>query len=69
MPNVVLLFPGQGSQAPGMGKDLASRFPAARDVFDAANAALTTIFGKITERGVKVSCAPLPETEPSAAQG
>jgi [acyl-carrier-protein] S-malonyltransferase len=40
MPNVVLLFPGQGSQAPGMGKDLAARFPAARDVFDAANAAL-----------------------------
>jgi [acyl-carrier-protein] S-malonyltransferase len=40
MPNVVLLFPGQGSQAPGMGKDLAARFPAARDVFEAANAAL-----------------------------
>ena len=40
MPNVVLLFPGQGSQAPGMGKDLAARFPAAREVFDAANAAL-----------------------------
>ena len=40
MPNVVRLFPGQGSQAPGMGKDLAARFPAAREVFDAANAAL-----------------------------
>jgi [acyl-carrier-protein] S-malonyltransferase len=40
MPNVVLLFPGQGSQAPGMGKDLAARFPAAREVLDAANAAL-----------------------------
>jgi len=40
MPNVVLLFPGQGSQAPGMGKDLATRFPAAREVFEAANAAL-----------------------------
>ena len=40
MPNVVLLFPGQGSQAPGMGKDLAAHFPAAREVFDAANAAL-----------------------------
>ena len=36
MPNVVLLFPGQGSQAPGMGKDLAARFPAAREVFEAA---------------------------------
>jgi [acyl-carrier-protein] S-malonyltransferase len=40
MPNVVLLFPGQGSQAPGMGKDLAARFPAAREVFVAADAAL-----------------------------
>jgi [acyl-carrier-protein] S-malonyltransferase len=40
MPNVVLLFPGQGSQAPGMGKDLAGRFPAAREVFEAADVAL-----------------------------
>ena len=37
MPNVVLLFPGQGSQTQGMGKDLAERFPAARDVFAAAD--------------------------------
>ena len=40
MPNVVLLFPGQGSQAPGMGKDLIARFPAARAVFEAADAAI-----------------------------
>lgn len=40
MPNVVLLFPGQGSQAPGMGKDLAERFPAARELFEAADAAV-----------------------------
>ena len=40
MPDIVLLFPGQGSQAAGMGKDLAERFPAAREVFDAADAAL-----------------------------
>ena len=40
MPNVVLLFPGQGSQTPGMGKDLAERFPAAHDVFLAADAAI-----------------------------
>jgi [acyl-carrier-protein] S-malonyltransferase len=40
MPNVVLLFPGQGSQAPGMGKDLAAAFPEAGDVFAAADAAI-----------------------------
>jgi [acyl-carrier-protein] S-malonyltransferase len=38
--DVVLLFPGQGSQKPGMGKDLVEAFPAARDVFDRADAAL-----------------------------
>jgi [acyl-carrier-protein] S-malonyltransferase len=35
-----LLFPGQGSQFVGMGKSLAERFPAARTVFEEADAAL-----------------------------
>src|SRR5258708_22214693 len=33
-------FPGQGSQAAGMGKALAEAFPAARAVFDEVDAAL-----------------------------
>jgi [acyl-carrier-protein] S-malonyltransferase len=33
-------FPGQGSQAVGMGKALAEAFPAARAVFDEVDAAL-----------------------------
>lgn len=37
---IVLLFPGQGSQKPGMGRDLADAFPAARDVFAEADRAL-----------------------------
>jgi [acyl-carrier-protein] S-malonyltransferase len=37
---LALLFPGQGSQFVGMGKTLAEASPAARAVFDAADAAL-----------------------------
>src|SRR5215208_4376198 len=45
--DVVLLFPGQGSQKPGMGKDLAEAFPAARDVFERADAALGTPLSRL----------------------
>lgn len=34
------IFPGQGSQAVGMGKDLYESSPVVRDIFDAADAAL-----------------------------
>ena len=38
--DIVLLFPGQGSQKAGMGKDLASAFPAAATIFEQADATL-----------------------------
>ena len=37
---VAFLFPGQGSQSVGMGKELAALYPVARETFDEADAAL-----------------------------
>src|SRR3954466_8166726 len=38
--SIAFLFPGQGSQAVGMGKDLAETYPIARQTFEEADAAL-----------------------------
>lgn len=38
--NIVFLFPGQGSQKVGMGKELAELYPAAMETFQEADAAL-----------------------------
>ncbi|MGH7092727.1 MAG: ACP S-malonyltransferase, partial [Stellaceae bacterium] len=35
------VFPGQGSQAPGMGRELAAAFPAARQLFEEVDEALS----------------------------
>ncbi|MHB8216377.1 MAG: ACP S-malonyltransferase [Candidatus Sulfotelmatobacter sp.] len=37
---IAFIFPGQGSQAVGMGKDLAERYPVARQTFEEADEAL-----------------------------
>src|ERR1700676_1628952 len=37
---IALLFPGQGSQAVGMGKDLAEKYPVARQTFEEADETL-----------------------------
>jgi len=37
---IALIFPGQGSQVIGMGKDLAEKYPVARQTFDEADEAL-----------------------------
>lgn len=45
------VFPGQGSQFVGMGKELAENFATARDVFDEVNEALSQDLFKIMTQG------------------
>jgi [acyl-carrier-protein] S-malonyltransferase len=48
---IAFVFPGQGSQAVGMGKSLAENVPAARAVFDEVDAALSQSLSKIMWEG------------------
>jgi [acyl-carrier-protein] S-malonyltransferase len=49
--DIVLLFPGQGSQKPGMGKDLAGSFPVAKAVFGEVDAALGADLSRLCFEG------------------
>ena len=42
--SIAFIFPGQGSQAVGMGAELAKAYPPARAVFDEVDAASARIF-------------------------
>jgi [acyl-carrier-protein] S-malonyltransferase len=51
MGKVAFMFPGQASQYPGMGKELAEKYPTARAVFDEADSALGFSISKICFEG------------------
>jgi [acyl-carrier-protein] S-malonyltransferase len=51
MARIAALFPGQGSQAVGMGRDLADRWPEASGVFAAADRALDEELSKLCWEG------------------
>ena len=50
-PPVALLFPGQGSQYPGMGRDLCEHSPAARAVFEEADEAVGFALSRLCFEG------------------
>ncbi|MBY0339227.1 MAG: ACP S-malonyltransferase [Acetobacteraceae bacterium] len=49
--SLAFVFPGQGSQAPGMGRDLAEAFPAAREVFEEVDEALKQRLSRLMFEG------------------
>jgi [acyl-carrier-protein] S-malonyltransferase len=48
---IAFIFPGQGSQAVGMGKDLAENYPIARQIFEEADEALGYKFSQVCFEG------------------
>ena len=62
---MVVLCPGQGAQKVGMGKDLAERFPAARDTFAAIDEALGMHLTRIMWEGPEEALLPTDVTQPA----
>jgi [acyl-carrier-protein] S-malonyltransferase len=59
------LFPGQGSQFAGMGKSLAAEFPAARAIFEEADAALGFALSKLCFEGPEDDLKMTENTQPA----
>ena len=49
--SIAFIFPGQGSQAVGMGAELAKAYPSARAVFDEVDAALSQNLSRLMWEG------------------
>jgi [acyl-carrier-protein] S-malonyltransferase len=65
MPKTAYIFPGQGSQSVGMGKDLFDNFPAAREVFAEADEALGFSLSKMCFDGTTEDLALTANTQPA----
>lgn len=65
MGKVAFVFPGQASQYPGMGKELADKYPAARAVFDEADKALGFSISKICFEGTEDELKLTANTQPA----
>jgi [acyl-carrier-protein] S-malonyltransferase len=65
MGKVAFVFPGQASQYPGMGKELADKYAAARAVFDEADQALGFSISKICFEGTEEDLKLTANTQPA----
>jgi len=65
MGKVALVFPGQGSQFAGMGRDLAERYAEARAVFDRADAALGEPLSRLCFEGPEEQLKLTANTQPA----
>jgi [acyl-carrier-protein] S-malonyltransferase len=65
MGKVAFVFPGQASQYPGMGKELAGKYPAARAVFDEADEVLGLSISKICFEGTEEELKLTANTQPA----
>jgi [acyl-carrier-protein] S-malonyltransferase len=63
--NTAFVFPGQGSQYAGMGKDVAEKFPAARKVFDDIDAALGYSISRLCFEGPEEQLKLTENTQPA----
>jgi [acyl-carrier-protein] S-malonyltransferase len=62
---LALLFPGQGSQSVGMGKDVVEAFPEARAVLDAADRALGEPLSRLCFEGPEAELTLTANTQPA----
>src|SRR6478672_3872135 len=65
MAKTAYIFPGQGSQAVGMGKDLFDNFTAAREVFEAADEALGFSLSEMCFNGTESDLQLTANTQPA----
>src|SRR5258707_2615930 len=65
MGKVAFVFPGQASQYPGMGKELAEKYAVARAVFDEADAVLGFSISKICFEGTEEELKQTANTQPA----